>query len=226
VRRRGSCPNCNGRLNKSRWKDTLCCPTCEANGADFEFDIKGVAGSTYRIRRRERDLRGIRVVSHKGRQSHKFFASEDAVIRMDGGSCMVADVMARVGDVHVIQDERHFRQLNLDGVLAVRGVTTPSFPRDLDFLSAPTFDLFYELAHYSRLGECDVVRFAWWANKFKPDLGRSSAERAWDRLKTHLRSVGVGISLEPGKAFRFDDPSGFVSGVMDVCVTEEDEEWA
>jgi len=198
---------------------------CEANGSAAPFEVTGADGRAYRARLLGpgRDTEQVR--THCGRKTHRFYSPKDAVVSCPQGDLTVAEITQKAGGVFITQEPKHFDSLSLEGVTAVRGITAPSFPRDLAFVTNTSYNLFYELAHYSRLGECDVVVFAWWANKFKPDIAPLSAERAWDRFKFMLRSVGVGITVQPGKAFSFDDPIGFVDGVMASCNTETTEKW-
>ena len=223
IQKYGPCTVCSGRLRKVRCRKLLSCERCEAEGVTPLVKIRGADGSVYQVRQLGPSEDTEQVRTYCGRSAHRFFAAKDAVVPFPEGELTVAEIIERVGSVHIVQSPERFDTLALTGVRSVRGISRPSFPRDLPFVSNKSFNLFYELAHYTRLGECDVVSFAWWANKFKPDIELESAARAWDRFKSLLRGTGVGITLGPGKAFRFDAPGEFVAGVMDACSGDQDE---
>jgi hypothetical protein len=212
-------------MRKVPHRSLLYCEDCEAQGTQAHLEISGKDGRAYRTRQLGPTDDTEKVSTYCARRLHRFYATKDSVVSTPDGDYTVGEIHERTGFIQIVQPPGAFDSLSLEGVLAIRGISPPSFPRDLSFVSNRSYNLFYELAHYSRLGECDVVGFAWWANKFKPDIARLSAERSWDRFKSMLRSVGVPITLERGKAFRFDDPAGFVDGVMAACNTETTERW-
>lgn len=219
LRLYGPCPECGGPLRKVRNDYVVYCPGCREAGRSQPLSLEGPDGTVYWTRSIAGTKTTIPVTTHYARDYKRYYAKKGTAVVCEGQTWELEEVIRRVGSVHLVQSKKPFNALTLDDVLCIRGITEPSFPRDLPLISSPTFNMFYEMAHYCRLGECDTVRFAWWANKFKPDIETGSAERAWDRFKVKLRSVGVPLTVQPGKAFTFDKPREFVRGVMDAATS-------
>jgi hypothetical protein len=211
----GPCNHCGGRLRKVPGKPEIFCSRCADEGRDSVRPFEGPDGRVWNRRKIGENDETVQVRTYCGRDFSRFFVHTDETVKLPSGEVwVVQDIVDKVGGVHLVQDRRTFVGLGVNDALAIRGISEPSFPRDLAFLSNKTFNLFYEVAHYTLLGECSPVGFAWWANKFKGGIELASADRAWQRFKRQLREVGVKITVQPGKAFSFDDEAGFVDIVM------------
>jgi len=53
----------------------------------------------------------------------------------------------------------------------------------------------WEWTHFQQLGEVSDISFDWWWNKYKPNLSRKSARRAWEICKAALRRYEVKFAL-------------------------------